>query len=51
VYWFRRAAEELRPGARAGLVGTNSVSQGRARKASLNYVVEKGGVITTRSRG
>jgi hypothetical protein len=46
VYWFRRAADQMRPGARAGFVATNSVSQGRARKASLNHVVERGGVIT-----
>lgn len=46
VYWFRRAAEQMRPGDRAGLVGTNSISQNRARGASLNYVIEKGGVIT-----
>lgn len=46
VYWFRRAAQVMRPGDRAGMVGTNSVSQNRARSASLNYVVERGGVIT-----
>jgi hypothetical protein len=46
VYWFRLAAEHLEPGGRAGLVGTNSISQNRARGASLNYVVERGGVIT-----
>lgn len=46
VYWFRRAADQMRPGDRAGLVGTNSISQNRARGASLNYVVERGGVIT-----
>ncbi|HVX34353.1 MAG TPA: DNA methyltransferase [Solirubrobacterales bacterium] len=46
VYWFRRAADQMGPDARAGLVGTNSISQNRARGASLNYVVEKGGVIT-----
>jgi hypothetical protein len=46
VYWFRRAAEQMGPGARAGFVATNSVSQGRARKASLNDVVAHGGVIT-----
>jgi hypothetical protein len=46
VYWFRRAADQMRPGARAGFVATNSVSQGRARKASLNDVVAHGGVIT-----
>jgi hypothetical protein len=46
VYWFRKAADSMRPGDRAGLVGTNSISQNRARGASLNYLVEKGGVIT-----
>jgi hypothetical protein len=46
VYWFRKAHDQLAPGQRAGLVGTNSVSQNRARSASLNYVVEHGGVIT-----
>ena len=46
VYWFRRAADHMRPGDRTGFVGTNSISQNRARGASLNYVVEKGGVIT-----
>jgi len=46
VYWFRRAADNMRADDRAGLVGTNSISQNRARGASLNYVVEKGGVIT-----
>lgn len=46
VYWFRRAADHLGSGQRAGLVGTNSISQNRARSASLEYVVERGGVIT-----
>lgn len=46
VYWFRKAQDHLRPGQRAGLVGTNSVSQNRARSASLDYVVANGGVIT-----
>ncbi|HKI86228.1 MAG TPA: DNA methyltransferase [Thermoanaerobaculia bacterium] len=46
VYWFRRAADQMRPDDRAGLVGTNSISQNRARGSSLNYVVEKGGVIS-----
>ena len=46
VYWFRRAHDHLAPGQRAGLVGTNSISQNRARSASLNYLVEHGGVIT-----
>jgi len=46
VYWFRKAHDHLAPGQRAGLVGTNSVSENRARGASLNYIVEHGGVIT-----
>jgi len=46
VYWFRKAHDHLAPGQRAGLVGTNSISQNRARSASLNYIVENGGVIT-----
>lgn len=46
VYWFRKAQDHLGPGQRAGLVGTNSVAQNRARSASLDYVVEDGGVIT-----
>jgi len=46
VYWFRKAHDHLRPGQRAGLVGTNSVSQNRARGASLDYVVAHGGVLT-----
>jgi hypothetical protein len=46
VYWFRKAQDELKPGQRAGLVGTNSISQNRARDASLEYVVDHGGIIT-----
>ncbi len=46
VYWFRKTQDHLEPGQRAGLVGTNSIAQNRARSASLNYVVEHGGVIT-----
>ncbi|HTU14387.1 MAG TPA: DNA methyltransferase [Solirubrobacterales bacterium] len=46
VYWFRKAADVMRPGDRAGMVGTNSISQNRNRAASLNYLVERGGVIT-----
>jgi hypothetical protein len=46
VYWFRRAADNLASGGRAGLVGTNSISQNKARGAGLDYVVGRGGVIT-----
>lgn len=46
TYWFRRAHDHLAPGQRAGLVGTNSVSQNRARGASLDYIAANGGLIT-----
>lgn len=46
VYWFRKAHDHLEGGSRAGLVGTNSISQNRGRDASLNYLVEHGGIIT-----
>ncbi|MCB0878815.1 MAG: class I SAM-dependent DNA methyltransferase, partial [Thermoleophilia bacterium] len=46
VYWFRKAHDHLEPGKRAGLVATNSVSQNRMRSASLDYIVDNGGVIT-----
>jgi hypothetical protein len=47
VYWFRKAQDHLPTGGRAGLVGTNSISQNRARGASLEYIVEKGGLIVS----
>lgn len=46
VYWFRKAHDHLNQGERAGLVGTNSISQNRARGVSLNYIVENDGIIT-----
>lgn len=46
VYWFRKAHAHLEAGQRAGLVGTNSISQNRARGASLEYIVANGGIIT-----
>jgi hypothetical protein len=46
VYWFRRAHDHLQPDQRAGLVGTNSVAQNRARSVSLEYITANGGVIT-----
>jgi hypothetical protein len=47
VYWFRKAHDHLELEKRAGLVGTNSISQNRARGASLQYIVDNGGVITS----
>ncbi len=46
MYWFRKANDQLKPGQRAGLVGTNSISQNSGRGASLDYIVANGGVIT-----
>ena len=46
VYWFRKSHDHLPDGGRAGLVATNSVSQGRARSVSLDWITENGGVIT-----
>jgi hypothetical protein len=46
TYWFRLATDHLKPGQRAGLVGTNSISQNLGRSASLEYVVAEGGVIS-----
>ena len=47
VYWFRKAHDQLEDGKRAGLVGTNSISQNRARGVSLDYIAENDGVITS----
>lgn len=46
VYWFRKSVDHMKPGQRAGMVGTNSISQNRARAAALDYVIERDGVIT-----
>lgn len=46
VYWFRKAHERLKPHGHAGLVATNSVTQNRNRKPSLEWIFENGGVIT-----
>ncbi len=46
TYWFRIAHDHLKPGERAGLVGTNSISQNTGREASLDYIVQHGGIIT-----
>jgi N-6 DNA Methylase len=46
TYWFRRAHDSLKPGQRAGLVGTNTIRQNYSREASLDYIVNNGGTIT-----
>lgn len=45
AYWFRLAHDRLPQGARAGLVGTSGVRVGKAREASLDYLVSSGGTI------
>jgi SAM-dependent methyltransferase len=53
-YWFRLAHDNICRGgsgtaptttARVGLVATNSISQGKSRKATLDYLTDKGGHI------
>ncbi|QHU99072.1 type IIL restriction-modification enzyme MmeI, partial [Synechocystis sp. CACIAM 05] len=44
-YWFRKAHDQLNENGRAGLVGTNSISQGKSRTASLEYILQNGGFI------
>jgi hypothetical protein len=45
TYWFRLAQENLKPDGRAGLVATNSIRHGKSRRASLDYIRDKGGHI------
>ena len=44
-YWFRLAHDNLDDKGRAGLVATNSISQGKSRVASLDYIFQNGGYI------
>jgi hypothetical protein len=46
VHWFRLAHDCLKPGGRAGLVGTKTIRQNESREASLDYIVQKAGIIT-----
>ncbi|MCU0500078.1 MAG: N-6 DNA methylase [Anaerolineae bacterium] len=45
VYWFRKAHALMRPGTRAGLVGTNTIRQNYSRIGGLDYITENDGVI------
>jgi len=45
VHWFRKAHDVLKPGCRAGLVGTNSIRQNYSREGGLDYIVQHGGTI------
>lgn len=44
-YWFRLAHENLDGQGRAGLVGTNTISQVKTRRASLDYITQGSGHI------
>ncbi len=45
VYWIQRAHDELPPGGRAGIVGTNTIAQTWSREGGLDYVVKNGGTL------
>lgn len=46
TYWFRLAHDVIcETRGRAGLVGTNSISQGKSRAASLDYITQNGGYV------
>ena len=44
-YWFRLAHEHIGETGRAGLVATNSISQGKSRSVTLEYITEENGYI------
>jgi SAM-dependent methyltransferase len=44
-YWFRLTHDHLQKNGRAGLVATNSISQGKSRAVSLDYIVQSDGYI------
>ena len=45
AYWFRLAHAQIGEKGRAGLVGTNSISQGKSRTAALDYITQNNGYI------
>jgi len=45
AYWFRLTHDHLDQNGRAGLVATNSISQGKSRVAALDYIETNGGFI------
>ena len=44
-YWFRLAQNNINQTGRVGLVATNSISQGKSRKATLDYITNNNGHI------
>ncbi|WP_071188275.1 DNA methyltransferase [Trichormus sp. NMC-1] len=45
AYWFRLAHDKIDEKGRVGLVATNSISQGKSRVATLDYITQNGGYI------
>ncbi len=45
TYWFRLAHDNINEKGRVGLVGTNSISQGKSRAVSLDYITNNNGYI------
>jgi SAM-dependent methyltransferase len=45
AYWFRLAHQHIDANGRAGLVATNSISQGKSRVAALDYITQNDGYI------
>ncbi len=45
VYWFRKTHDNMKGGARAGLVGTNTIRQNYSRIGGLDYILANGGHI------
>ncbi len=45
VYWFRKTHDNMKPGGRAGLVGTNTIRQNYSRIGGLDYILANGGQI------
>jgi SAM-dependent methyltransferase len=45
TYWFRLTHNALNQDGRAGLVATNSICQGKSRRAALDYIKHNGGHI------
>nr|WP_216595616.1 DNA methyltransferase [Myxosarcina sp. GI1] len=43
-YWFRVAHDNI-DNTRVGFVGTNSISQGQSKTATLDYIIQNGGYI------
>ena len=50
AHFLRRAFDLLRPGGGLGFITTNSISEAETRKAGLDHVVARGGVIHDASR-